>query len=113
MLSRRNLILSLSVSVVLSGGQELLFGSLAFANGNGRGENAGGGNGSRGGNPGGNGRTNKPSSPGSDKLSVQHPDGIREQIVGGIYTMFDRQGRQIVRRKATNRDRTRLRALLR
>jgi hypothetical protein len=45
-------------------------------------------------------------------VDVHHGDGIQEAIKGGRYIMKDRQGRVIIDRKATVKDRFRLHSFL-
>jgi hypothetical protein len=93
--------------------------------GNGGG-NSGGGGGNAAGNSGkaiGNGKgkgkstgaapaANAPESPNAPSVDVRHKDGIQEAIKNGRYIMRDRQGRVIIDRKATIKDRFRLHSFL-
>ena len=47
-----------------------------------------------------------------NNIEVLHPDGIREEIENGYYEMTDARGRTIIRRRATESDRARLRAMI-
>ncbi|MBS3647591.1 hypothetical protein KEU06_02990 [Pseudaminobacter sp. 19-2017] len=93
-------------------------------NGSGKGRGNGGGNGGKGkGKGNGNGQTNgkstgpapaanAPESPNAPSVDVRHEDGIQEAIRNGRYVMRDRQGRVIIDRRATIKDRFRLHSFL-
>ena len=142
MLSRRQLVIRLAASssaIALSAFPwKLELGSLtithdspsALAQGKGGGKGSGNGQGNGGGNSGGKGGGNSgngkgnskstgaapaddaPDSPNSPSVDIHHQDGIQEAIKNGRYIMRDRQGRVIIDRKATIRDRFRLRKFL-
>ena len=96
--------------------------------GNGKADGKGGGNGGANGS-GGNGKANgkgggngNPAPAGKDRgrgtiaeetLEFEYADGIRESIINGLYEMRDAQGRRIILRNATPKDRARLRGLQR
>ena len=49
---------------------------------------------------------------GGGSISVQHKDGMSENILSGRYVMKDSKGRTIVNRNATTADEQRLKSLL-